>query len=102
MGTGGGDKYSGDGGLEAACSLFKPDAESPSELSLLGGTSGRHGLTIDNSPNRKLSNRGDAGLLLGIRLLEKYVKGICGAAVASRESFFMSSMDNCNTASHTR
>ena len=32
VGTGGRNKASGNGGLEAACSLFRPEVEFPSEL----------------------------------------------------------------------
>ena len=35
-------------------------------------------------------------------LLEEGGSGICGSAVACGERFYMSSMDECNTASHTR
>ena len=58
------------------------DSESPSELSLMGGTRGMHGLTLDNSPNSDLADSGDTGVLLEIRLLKEGRRGICGSAVA--------------------
>ena len=82
--------------------MFRPEAESPSELSLFGGTKGKHGLTIYNSPNIELSDSGDAGPLLDIRFLEEGGRGICGSAVTGGARFFMSSMNECRTASHTR
>ena len=66
------------------------------------GTMVQQGLIIKNSPNSELSDSGDTGPLLEIRLLEEGVSGICGAAVAGGERFCMLSMDECNTASHTR
>ena len=87
--------------MEAARLLFRPEAESPSELSLFGGTKGKHGLTIYNSPNSKLADSGDTGPLLKIRLLEEGGRGICGAAVYGGIRFCISSMNECNTASHT-
>ena len=57
--TGGEDEYSGDGGVGEACSLFRTDAEYPSEMSLVGETRVRHGLTIYNSLNSELAKSGD-------------------------------------------
>ena len=87
MDTGGGDEYSVNGVLEAYISLFRPEVESPSELSLIGGTRGRHGLTIYNYPNSELSDSGNTGPLLEIRLLEEGGREICGAAVSGRQGF---------------
>ena len=82
--------------------LFRLDVESPSELSLLGGTRGKHGLTINNYLNRELAESGDTGPLLEIRLLEEGGSRICGSAVDGGARFCMSYMDERNTASHTR
>ena len=70
VGTGEGDRSSGDGGLEAAGLLFRLEVVSPPKLSLVGRTSGRNGLTIDNDPNSELYNSGDTGPLLEISILE--------------------------------
>ena len=59
-----GGESSGYGGLEADRSLFRPDVDSPLEQSLLVGTRGRHGLTMDNYTNSELANSGDTGPLL--------------------------------------
>ena len=75
--------------------------ESPSDISLVGGTRGQQGLIINNSPNREISESGDTCPLLEINLLEEGGNVICGAAVTSRKSFCMSYMDEFNTASHT-
>ena len=68
----------------------------------MGRTSGRHGLTIDNSPNSKLSDSGDTGPLLEISILEEGGRGICGSVVAGGARFCISSLDECNTDLHTR
>ena len=68
----------------------------------MGGTRGRHGLTIFNYPNSELYNSGDTGPLLEIRLLEVGGRGICGESVYDGERFCMSSMYECNTDSHTQ
>ena len=82
--------------------LFRPDAESPSEMALVGGNRRHHGLNINNSPNIKIYNIGDTGPLLGICVLEEGVSGICGASVAGGARFCVLSMDECNIASHPR
>ena len=61
--------------------------ESPSELSLLGGTRVRHGLNMYIYPNSELADSGDTGPLLEIRLLEEGGSGICVDAVAGRSRF---------------
>ena len=38
--------------------IFRPDVESPSEMSLVGLTKEQHGLNINNSPNSELSDNG--------------------------------------------
>ena len=81
--------------------MFWPDAGSPSELSLVGGRRGSHGLTINNSPNSDLSDSGETGLLLEIRILEEGERRICGAAVAGGAMFCMSYMGECNIALYT-
>ena len=68
----------------------------------MGGTRGKKELIIDNSPNIKLADSGDTGLLIEIRLLDEGGNGIYGSAVAGGARFCMSSMDECNTASHNR
>ena len=88
--------------MEAARSLLRPESDSPSELSLVGGTSGRHGLTIENYQNSELADSGNTGPLIEIRLLEEGGKGTCGAAVAGRARFFISYMYESSTDSHTR
>ena len=70
------------------------------ELSLILGTRGRHGLTINNSPNSELSDSGDTGPLLEICLLGEGGSGIYGSAVAVGAMFCMSYMDACNTSSY--
>ena len=75
--------------------------ESPLELSSVEGTRGMNGLTIYNNPNSNLANSWDTGPLLEIRLLEGGGRGICGAAVYGGIRFCISSMNECNTASHT-
>ena len=47
--------------------MFSPEAESPSELSLVGGNRGRHELNIDNSPDGEIYDSGYTGPLLEIR-----------------------------------
>ena len=69
--------------------LFMPGVESPSKMSLVGGTRGKKELIINNYPNSDISDGGDTGLLLGINLLEDDGSGICGATVAGRERFCM-------------
>ena len=59
----------------------------------MGRNRGRHGLTIDNYPNSELSDSGNTGPLLEIRLLEEGGSVICGAAVDGGASFCMSYMD---------
>ena len=81
--------------------LFRPYLESPSEMSLVGGTRGHKSLIINNSPDIKLSVSRDTGLVLKISLLGEGGSGIFGAAVAGRARFCMSSMHECNTAVHT-
>ena len=71
-------------------------------MSLVGGTRGQQGLIINNYPNRELTDSGDTDYLLESCLLEEGGSGICGSAVAGRARFFLSSMDECNTASHNR
>ena len=88
-----GGESSDDGGLEAARLMFRTEAESPLELSLVGVTSGRHGLTIYNSPHRELADSWDTGPMTENRLLEYGERGICGAAVAGGARFCISSMD---------
>ena len=87
VGTGGEGESSGDGGLDVSRLLFRMEAESPSELLLVVGTSRRHGSTIDNYPNSKLSDSEDTGPLLEISLLEEGRRGVCGASVAGRARF---------------
>ena len=72
--------------------------ESPLEMSLVGGTRGQNGLTINISPNRELADSGDTSPLLEIRLLEEGGSVICVSAVADMARFFKSYMDECNTA----
>ena len=67
----------------------------------MGGNRGEKGLIINNSPNSELSDSRDTGPLLEIRLMEESGSRICGAEVDCRARFFMSSMDEYNTASHT-
>ena len=67
----GGGGSSGDGGVDAACLLFRTEAEYSSELSLVGETRERHGLTINNSPNIKLDDSENTGMLPEIRFLRK-------------------------------
>ena len=76
--------------------------ESSSEMSLVGGTRGKKVLIINNPPDREFADSGDTCPLLEISLLEEGVSGIFGAAVAGGARFFMSSMDGCNTVSHTQ
>ena len=76
--------------------------ESLLEMSLVGRNRRRHGLTINNYPNRELYDSGDTCPLLGISILEEGGGGIFGSEVYGRARFCMSSMDECNTASHTR
>ena len=97
MGTGGYES-SGDGIFEAVQSLFRPDVESPSEMSLVGGTRGQKGLTIHNYPNINITDSRDKGPLLEISLPEEGGSGIRGAALAGGSMICMSSMDECNTA----
>ena len=73
--------------------MFKPDVESPSEMSLVVGTRGKQGLILNNYPNSELSDSGDTVSLLKIRLLEEGGSVICGAAVDGGASFCMSYMD---------
>ena len=73
--------------------LFRPGAESPLYISLVGGNRGYKELIINNCPNAKRPDRGDTGPLLEVRLMEEGGSGICGSAVAVAERFFMSSMD---------
>ena len=69
--------------------LFRPDAESLSEMSLVGGARGHHELTVNNSPNSELCDSRETGTLLEICLMEEGGSGICGAAMADRERFCM-------------
>ena len=69
--------------------LFMPGVESPSKMSLVGGTRGQKELVINNYLNSDIYDGGDTGLLLGINLLEDDGSGICGATVAGRERFCM-------------
>ena len=78
-----------------------PSPVSSQERQFWGRNRGRHGLTIDNSPNRDFANSEDTGPLIEILFLEEGRRGICGSAVAGGERFCMSCMDECNTASHT-
>ena len=71
-------------------------------MSLVGGTKGQQGLIIYNSPNSELADIRDTGPLLEIRLLEEDGSGICGAVADGGARFLMSSMNECNTASHNR
>ena len=65
--------------MEADPSLFRPDVEYPLEMSLVGGTRGKQGLIINNSPNIELDDIGDIGPLLEISLLEEGVSAIFGS-----------------------
>ena len=67
----------------------------------MGGTREKKGLIVNNSPTSEISDSRDTGPLLEIRMLEEGGIGICGAAVAGWARFSMSSMDECNTESHT-
>ena len=89
VGKGRGDESSGDGGFEAARLLFRTYVESPSNISLVGGTRVQHRLSINNSSNSELANSRDTVLLLDISLFKKGGSGICGAAVADRSIFCM-------------
>ena len=73
--------------MEAAQFLFRPAVESPSWMLLVGGTRGKKGLIINNSPTSELADSSDTDLLLEIILLEEGGSGICGAAVAGGERF---------------
>ena len=53
---GGGDEYSGDGGLEAARLFFRPGAESPLETLVMGRTRVKKELIRNNSSNSKLAD----------------------------------------------
>ena len=88
--------------MDAACLLFRTEAEYSSELSLVGETRERHGLTINNSPNSKLDDSGNTGMLPEIRFFKEIGSEICVSAVTGGARFGMLSMDECNTASHTR
>ena len=68
----------------------------------MGGTRVSHGLTIDNSLDSEIADSGNTGPLLEIRFLEEVGRGICGSEVAGGAKFFISSMDECNTNSHTQ
>ena len=57
---------------------------------------------IINTPNRELEYGMDKGPLFHIRFLEGDERGVCGGAVASDVRFFLSSVDECITASHIR
>ena len=95
MGGGGGgdDESSGDGVFEADRLLFSTGADYPLDMSLVVVIRMKKVLIINNYPNSKLAGSGDTGSLLEIHFLEEDVSGICGAAVAGRERFFISSID---------
>ena len=80
--------------------LFMPDMESPSDMSLVGGTRRQQGLIINNSPNSELAYSRETGSLLEICLLEEGGSRICGGEVDDRERFCMSSMNEGNTSSY--
>ena len=63
----------------------------------MGRNRGRHGLTIDNSPNSNLANSADTGPLLKICFWDEGGRRMCGSAVAGGAWFCMSYMDDCNT-----
>ena len=67
----------------------------------MGGTRVKKYLIINIYPNSDLADSLEIVPLLEICFLEEVGSGICVAAVAGVERFFMSSMDECNTASHT-
>ena len=71
-------------------------------MSLLGGTRDKKGSIINNSPNSKLDDSGNTGMLPEIRFLKEIGSEICVSAVTGGARFGMLSMDECNTASHTR
>ena len=68
--------------------LFRPVVESPSDISLVGGTRGQKGLFMNNSPNSELVGSRDTGPLLGIFLMEEGGSGICRATVAGGGEIF--------------
>ena len=73
--------------------MFSQDVEYPSEISLVGGTRGKKGLIMNNSPNSEHAVRGNTGPMLETCLLEESGSGICGAAVDYGAMFCMLSMD---------
>ena len=73
--------------------LFRPDVDSPLEISLVGGTMGKKSLIINNSPNSELADSSYTGPLLEIRFLEEGGSGICRATVAGGAKFCISFMD---------
>ena len=94
-------------GLEAARSLFRKGAESPSENPIRGSNRGRNILKDKESIIVKtsiieLAEGMDTGPLLQIRVLEGGGRVIYGGAAAGGERSYTCPIDEFNTASHTR
>ena len=71
-------------------------------MSLWGGIAEKEETNIVNNPISERAEGADTGPLFQIRFLEGGCRGICGGALAGGVRFRMLSVDECNTASHTR
>ena len=76
--------------------------ECSSEILLGGGIVDKGDTSIVNNPINKTAEGTDIVPLFQIRCLEVGVRVICGGAVVGGSIFYMSLVDECNTASHTR